>query len=155
MPRLFVTAAAIGGLLAQLSSGALAQAPNRPFVARANVTVQNNSPVPQVVAGTGVAPFTLLPNQQAQLHMNIVPPPGPTAPGGTVPVRFQYSVGRAPGPQCRGAIDMRLLVRGSADNSNQITACRAHSLGIDGANCKIAVSARNAACEGGLAFSAP
>ncbi|HTV46301.1 MAG TPA: hypothetical protein VMF05_13400 [Stellaceae bacterium] len=153
MSRLPLTVAVIGGLLTQLSSGVLAQAPP-PFVARANVTVANNSPVPQIVAGTSVAPFTLLPNQQAQLRMSIVPPPGAVVPGGIVPLRFEYSVGQAPGPRCRGTIDMSLRTRGSLDADDQITHCLARSLGTDGARCNIAVSARNAACVGGLAFSA-
>jgi hypothetical protein len=155
MPRLLLTVAAIGGLLTQLSSSVLAQAPPPPFVARANVTVENNSPVPQVVAGTGVAPFALLPNQQAQLRMSILPPPGAVVPGGTVPLRFEYSVGQAPGPQCRGTIDMSLRTHGSLMADDQVTHCLARSLGTDGAYCNIAVSARNAACVGGLSFSVP
>src|SRR6185312_5037261 len=51
------------------------------FVARANVKVVNNSPVPQTIAGTGVKPFELMPHQEAQLDMRVAPPPAPTAPG--------------------------------------------------------------------------
>src|SRR5262245_12284740 len=62
------------------------------FVARANVKVVNNSGVPQTIAGTGVAPFELMPHRQAQLDMRVAPPPAPTAPGSSVPVRFEYSI---------------------------------------------------------------
>ena len=154
MSRLLMAVATAASFLAQLPSGALAQAPPSRLIAQANVTVANDSPVPQVVAGSGVSPFTLPPRQQAQLRMSIVLPPRPMARSGVVPVRFEYSVGEAPGPQCQGTIDLRLSVQGTVDNNDQITDCRARSLGTDGAHCKIAVSARNAVCEGGLAFSA-
>jgi hypothetical protein len=124
------------------------------FTARANVKVVNNSPVPQTIAGTGVAPFELMPHQQAQLDMQVVPPPAPTAPGGSVPVRFEYSVGQGAGPQCRGTIDMSLRTEGGPANRYAVTNCVSHSLGTNGADCNIAVSAQNAMCEGGLAFSA-
>ena len=124
------------------------------FVARANVKVVNNSPVPQTIAGTGVAPFELMPHQQAQLDMQAAPPPAPTAPGSSVPVRFEYSVGQGAGPQCHGTIDMSLRTEGGAANRYAVTNCVSHSLGTNGADCNIAVSAQNAMCEGGLAFSA-
>src|SRR5579884_2530812 len=72
---------------------AQAMAPAEGFVARANVKVVNNSEVPQTIAGTGVTPFELMPHQQAQLDMRVAPPPAPTAPGSTTPVRFEYSIG--------------------------------------------------------------
>lgn len=124
------------------------------FVARANINVVNNSPVPQTVAGTGVAPFELMPHQAARLDMRIAPPPVATAPASSVPVRFEYSVGHNAGPQCHGTIDMSLDTRGAPGGSNVVTNCVAHSLGTDGADCNIAVSAQNAMCQGGLAFSA-
>lgn len=124
------------------------------FVARANVKVVNNSPVPQTIAGTGVAPFQLMPHQQAQLDMRVTPPPVQTAPGSSVPVRFEYSVGQSVGPQCKGTIDMSLNTRGNPDSRYAVTNCVAHSLGTNGADCKIAVSAQSAMCQGGLAFSA-
>jgi hypothetical protein len=146
--------AAAGILAAALTTAALAQEPQPVFVARADVTVANSSPVPQTVAGTNVPPFELAPHQQAKLAMNVTPPappPGQT----TVPVRFYYSVGSAPGPQCRGTIEMRVTLRGGSFNRNEATNCHARSLGTGGASCNIAVSARNSACEGGLAFVAP
>jgi hypothetical protein len=124
------------------------------FVARAQVNVVNNSPVPQTIAGTGVAPFELMPHQQARLDMQVAPPPAPTAPGDSVPVRFEYSVGQAVGPQCRGTIDMSLNSQGGPANRYAVTHCVAHSLGTNGADCNIAVSAQSAMCQGGLAFSA-
>jgi hypothetical protein len=153
MSRLGVAATAAGISLALVASGALAQSA-QPYVARAKVSVENNSPVPQTVAGTNVAPFQLLPHQQADLNMSIVPPPAPTAPGSTVPVQFEYSIGLAPGPQCHGAIDMSLHTRGAADGSYEVTDCVGHSLGTDGASCQIEMSAQTAHCQGALAFSA-
>jgi hypothetical protein len=141
-------------LVALLAPGVSAQAPSPAFVARATVTVDNESPVPQLVAGTNVPPFTLLPYRRAALAMSAPLPPGPV-PGSPVPVRFSYSIGQAPGPQCRGTIDMRIAVRGTPANNAEATHCVAHSLGIGGASCNIAVTARDAACEGGLAFVAP
>ena len=124
------------------------------FTARANVKVVNNSPVPQTIAGTGVAPFELMPHQQAQLDMQVAPPPAPTAPGSSVPVRFEYSVGQGAGPQCHGTIDMSLRTEGGPANRYAVTNCVSHSTGTNGADCNIAVSAQSAMCEGGLAFSA-
>jgi hypothetical protein len=124
------------------------------FVARANVKVVNNSPVPQTIAGTGVRPFELLPHQEAQLDMQVVPPPAPTAPGNSVPVRFEYSVGHGAGPQCHGTIDMSLNTQGGPTNRYAVTNCVAHSTGLNGADCNIAVSAQSSMCQGGLAFSA-
>jgi len=124
------------------------------FVARANVKVVNNSGVPQTIAGTGVAPFELMPHRQAQLDMQVAPPPAPTAPGSSVPVRFEYSIGQSTGPQCHGTIDMSLRTEGGPTNRYAVTNCVSHSLGTNGADCNIAVSAQNAMCEGGLAFSA-
>jgi hypothetical protein len=118
------------------------------------VKVVNNSPVPQTIAGTGVAPFQLMPHQAAQLDMRVTPPPVQTAPGDSVPVRFEYSVGQGAGPQCKGTIDMSLNTRGNPDSRYAVTNCIAHSLGTNGADCNIAVSAQNAMCQGGLAFSA-
>src|SRR5690242_17262612 len=96
------------------------------FVARANVKVVNNSPVPQTIAGTGVAPFELMPRQQAQLDMQVAPPPAPTAPGSSVPVRFEYSVGQGAGPQCHGTIDMSLRTEGGPANRYAVTNCVSH-----------------------------
>jgi hypothetical protein len=127
---------------------------NEGFVARANVKVVNNSPVPQTIAGTGVVPFQLMPKQEAQLDMRVAPPPAPTAPGSTVPVRFEYSIGQGAGPQCHGTIDMSLNTRGAADGQYTVTNCVAHSLGTNGGDCNIAVNAQTAMCQGGLAFSA-
>jgi hypothetical protein len=124
------------------------------FVARANVKVVNNSPVPQTIAGTGVVPFQLMPHQEAQLDMRVTPPPVATAPGNSVPVRFEYSIGQGAGPQCKGTVDMSLNTQGSPDNRYAVTNCVAHSLGTNGADCNIAVSAQHAMCQGGLAFSA-
>jgi hypothetical protein len=157
MPTITVTAAraVTGGLLAALlASGAPAQEPQAGFVAHANITVANSSPVPQMVAGTNVPPFELLPHQQARLAMNVNAPP-PPAGQGTVPVRFHYSVGLAPGPQCHGIIDMRVSVNGTRTSANEATHCQARSLGTGGAVCNIAVSARSSTCVGGLAFVAP
>jgi hypothetical protein len=137
---------------ASLAASALAQEANGGFAAHANVTVANNSPVPQIVAGTNVPPFELLPHQQAELAMNAPPPP---IPGDRRPVRFYYSVGQAPGPQCHGTIDMTVAVHGVSTNADEATNCVAHSLGTGGASCNIAVSAHNARCVGGLAFVAP
>lgn len=128
--------------------------PDQPYVARAKVSVQNDSPVPQTITGTGVAPFQLMPHQQANLDMSVTPPPVATPSGGPVPVRFEYSVGQGGGPQCHGNIDMSLNMQGATDGHVEVTNCVAHSLGTDGADCKIAVSAQNAMCQGGLAFSA-
>jgi hypothetical protein len=159
--------AAIGILATQASVLAFAQTPiqmqpqtqalapaDQPFVARANVNVANNSPVPQTIAGTGVVPFQLMPHQQAQLDMSVTPPPAPTAPGSSVPVRFEYSVGQNAGPQCHGTIDMSLDTQGQPAGRFVVTNCVAHSLGTNGADCNIAVSAQSAICQGGLAFSA-
>ncbi|HVB15170.1 MAG TPA: hypothetical protein VNF04_01425 [Stellaceae bacterium] len=167
MSRTRLVAAAVGILLTQASLAAFAQSttttttttqilatPAQSFVARANVSVENDSPVPQTIAGTGVVPFQLMPHQQAQLDMSVTPPPVATAPGASVPVRFEYSVGQSAGPQCHGNIDMSLNTQGAADGHYQVTNCVAHSLGTDGATCKIAVSAQNAICHGALAFSA-
>ena len=148
------TAAAAGLLVALLAPGASAQAPGPAFVAHATVTVDNESPVPQLVVGTNTPPFTLLPYRQAALAMSAPLPPGPL-PGRPVPVRFAYSIGQAPGPQCRGTVDMRIVVRGTPADNAEATHCVAHSLGTGGASCNIAVSARDAVCEGGLAFVAP
>ena len=137
----------------QPQTQALAPA-DQSFIAHANVNVVNNSPVPQIIAGTGVSPFELMPHQQAKLDMQVVPPPAPAAPGSTVPVRFEYSVGRNTGPQCHGTIDMSLNSQGPASSRYAVTNCVAHSVGTDGADCNIAVSAQNAMCQGGLAFSA-
>jgi len=154
MFRVSLAATTLGILVAQALSGLPAQAQDQPFVARATVDVANNSPVPQTVAGTNVAPFELLPHHQAKLDMSVTPPPAPTAPGSSVPVRFEYSVGRAAGPQCRGTIDMSLDARGPDATPYEVTNCVAHSLGTDGADCKIAVAAKDAVCQGGLAFTA-
>jgi hypothetical protein len=124
------------------------------FVARANVKVVNNSNVPQTIAGTGVTPFELPPHQQAQLDMRVAPPPAPTAPGSTTPVRFEYSIGHQGAPQCHGTIDMSLNPNGAPGGQFAVTNCVAHSLGTDGANCNIAVNAESGMCQGGLAFSA-
>jgi hypothetical protein len=137
----------------QPQTQALAPA-DRVFVARANVNVVNNSPVPQRIAGTGVAPFELMPHQQAQLGMQVTPASTSTVPGSSVPVRFEYSVGQNTGPQCRGTIDMSLNTQGDASGRYAVTNCVAHSLGTNGADCNIAVSAQDAMCQGGLAFSA-
>lgn len=123
------------------------------FVARANVKVVNNSPVPQTIAGTGVAPFQLMPHQEAQLDMRVTPPPVATAPGSSTPVRFEYSIGQRGAPQCRGTIDMSLNSNGNPGGQYAVTNCVAHSLGTDGANCNIAVNAESGMCQGGLAFS--
>lgn len=125
--------------------------PPEAFVAHANVNVTNNTPVPQTVTGTGVVPFQLLPHQQAHLDMQVTPP---TAPGTTVPVRFQYAIGQGAGPQCHGTIDMSLNTQGASNGEYQVTNCVAHSLGTNGGDCNIAVNAQNAMCQGGLAFSA-
>ncbi|HTV90542.1 MAG TPA: hypothetical protein VME41_16110 [Stellaceae bacterium] len=143
-------AMAAGALAAAVVPGAAAQ---QPFAARANITVENSSPVPQIVAGTSVPPFQLPPYHETMLAMTAPPPPA--VPGVGTPVRFYYSVGEAPGPQCRGTIEMDVLVRGTAASSNAATHCVARSLAIGGAACNIAVSARNSLCEGGLAFIAP
>ena len=150
-----ITAAAVvaGGIVvAFAATGAAAQQPQPAFLPRANVTVANNSPVPQIVAGTNVPPFELLPHQQAELAMQA---PSPPVADGPRPVRFYYSVGQAPGPQCHGTIDMTVAVRGVSTRENEATNCVAHSLGIGGASCNIAVSAHDSRCVGGLAFVAP
>lgn len=149
-----VTMAIAGGiLLGCFATSAPAQDPPL-LAAHANVTVENSSPVPQLVAGTNVTPFELAPHQHAQLKMSVTPPPPP--PGDrTIPVRFFYSVGVAPGPQCRGAIDMTVKLQHNGTGANEATHCQARSLGLGGASCNIAVSARSTTCEGGLAFVAP
>lgn len=155
MSRLGVAAVTLGVVMAQALPFTTASAQNQPFVARADINVANNSPVPQTVTGTNVAPFELMPHQQAALHMSVTPPPVQTAPGTNVPVRFEYSVGQASGPQCHGTIDLSLATSGSAFRSYEATNCVAHALGTDGANCDIAVSAKNSVCQGGLSFAAP
>jgi len=169
MSRWSLAAVTAGILLAGTSFAALAQtqievqpppqtqalAPaDEGFVAHAKVDVVNNSAEPQTLAGTGVTPFQLMPHQQAKLDMRAVPPPAPTAPGSTVPVRFQYSIGQGDGPQCHGTIDMSLNTQGGPANRYAVTNCVARSLGTNGANCNIAVKAQSAMCQGGLAFSA-
>lgn len=173
MSRLGLTAATVGVLLTSASLVALAQtqiqtapppppmsdAPQSqamapavaPFVARADVSVANNSEVPQTVTGTGVMPFQLMPHQEAHLNMQVTPP---VAPGTTVPVQFQYAIGENTGPQCRGTIDMSLNAQGQPGGRYEVTNCVAHSLGTNGGNCNIAVNAQNSMCQGGLAFSA-
>jgi hypothetical protein len=151
MSRLGLTAAALGMLVAQGLPGALAQ--DQPFIAHANVRVANNTPVPQTVGGTNVAPFELMPHQQAELDMSVAPPPAATAPGNSVPVRFEFSVGQGDGPKCHGSIDMSLNTQSSAAERYEVTNCVAHSSATDGANCQVAVSAKNEACQGGLAFA--
>jgi hypothetical protein len=155
MVRHFLASAALGVLVAQLPLAADAQTlpAEQAFVPRATVTVENNTPVPQTVVGTNVTPFQLMPHQQAKLEMTAAPPP-PAAPGEAASVQFQYAVGQAPGPQCHGAIDMSLRTEGSIPGQYEITNCTAHSLGTEGGDCNIVVSARNALCQGGLAFSA-
>ena len=81
-------------------------------------------------------------------------PPGPVS-GAPIPVRFEYSIGMAPGPECRGTVDVRVVVRGTAASSSEAKNCDAHSRGTGGVSCSIAVSARNSECQGGLAFVAP
>jgi hypothetical protein len=167
MSRLALAAATAGVLLTSVSLAALAQTqiqmappppesqalvpPPEQFVAHANVSVANNSPAPQTITGTGVVPFQLMPHQQAQLDMKVTPP---TAPGTTVPVRFEYAIGQGAGPQCHGTIDMSLNAQGAANGQYQVTNCVAHSTGTNGGDCNIAVNAQHAMCEGGLAFSA-
>jgi hypothetical protein len=124
------------------------------FVARANVKVVNNSEAPQTIAGTGVTPFELMPHQQAQLDMRVTPPPSPTSPGNSTPVRFEYSIGHRGAAQCHGTIDMSLNASGAPGGQYAVTNCVAHSLGTDGGNCNIAVNAESGICQGGLAFSA-
>jgi hypothetical protein len=165
MSRSGLIAVAIGILMIQAPGLALAQSntlapttqalvpPDQPFVAHANVSVENDSAVPQTITGTGVAPFQLMPHQQANLDMSVTPPPIATPSGQPVPVRFEYSVGQGDGPKCRGNIDMSLNMQGATDGHVEVTNCVAHSLGTDGANCKIAVNAQNQICQGGLAFS--
>lgn len=152
--HILATAAAGGMLVALHASSASSQAPPPLFAAHATVMVENRSPVPQMVAGTNVPPFELPPYQRAELPMAAPLPPGPV-PGSPIPVRFVYSVGLAPGPECRGTIDMSVVFRGTAANNSEATNCDAHSLGTGGASCSIAVSARNSECEGRLAFVAP
>jgi hypothetical protein len=146
-----LTAATLGMLAVQGLPGAMAQ--DQPFVAHANVMVANNTPVPQTVGGTNVMPFELMPHQQAELDMSTTPPPAPTAPGNNVPVRFEFSVGQGDGPKCHGSIDMSLNTQPSANGNYVVTNCVAHSSATDGANCRVAVSAKNEACQGGLAFA--
>jgi hypothetical protein len=153
MIRWDMAAVTLGIIAAQALPCALAQAQDQPFVARADINVQNDSPVPQTVAGTNVAPFELQPHQQAALHMSVTPPPAPTAPGSSVPVRFEYSVGQSAGPQCHGTIDMSLNATGSFFQHYDRTNCVAHALASDGANCNIAVSAKDSVCQGGLSFA--
>ena len=154
MSRILASATAGGMLAGVFSPDASAQGPLPPFVAHTTVTVANESPVPQIVAGTNVPPFELPPYQQAALAMSTPLPPRPV-PGSPIPVRFEYSIGMAPGPECRGTIDMRVVVRGTAASNSEATNCDAHSLGTGGASCSIAVSATNSECQGGLAFMAP
>jgi hypothetical protein len=154
MFRRILVSTALTLLASQFPGPAQAQSPEPPFVPRASVTVQNNTPAPQTVSGTNVAPFQLPPNQQAKLEMSAPAPPPPTTPGESASVQFQYSIGQAPGPQCHGAIDMSLKTEGSIPGHYEITDCIAHSLGTDGGDCNIVVSARSAVCQGGLAFSA-
>ena len=165
MSRSGLAAAAIGVLMASASVVAVAQTqiiqtapqtqalipPAEQFVAHADVSVANNSPVPQTVSGTGVVPFQLLPKQEAHLDMKVTPP---TAPGTTVPVRFEYAIGQGGGPQCHGTIDMSLNTQGATNGQYQVTNCVAHSTGTNGGDCNIAVNAQNQKCQGGLAFSA-
>jgi hypothetical protein len=162
MSRSSLAAATIGVLMASASVLAFAQTQSMPesqaltpppeaFVAHANVSVANNSAVPQTITGTGVVPFQLMPSQQAQLDMKVSPP---IAPGATVPVRFEYAIGQGAGPQCHGTIDMSLNTQGAANGQYQVTNCVAHSTGTNGGDCNIAVKAQNAMCQGGLAFSA-
>lgn len=149
-----------GTLLCVIAPGALAQEPEPPpppglpFAAHASITVQNSSPLPQLVSGTNVPPFELGPHQHARLEMSVTPPPPP--PGDRmIPVRFVYSIGTAPGPECRGAINMTVTARGTAFSENEATRCLARSLGSGGASCHIAVKAHGNVCEGGLAFVVP
>jgi hypothetical protein len=147
-----ISVAFAGCLLAPFfGPSARGQQPPAEFAAQANITVENNSPVPQIVAGTNVPPFELPPHQQTMLAMSAPPP----VPGSGVPTRFHYSIGQAMGPVCRGTIDMSVMASGTIAASNEATHCFARSLGTGGANCNIAVSARDRACEGGLAFAAP
>jgi hypothetical protein len=148
------TAAAGSILVALLAPRALAQAPPAPFVARTTVTVENSSPLPQIVVGTNVPPFELLPYRRAELAMS-APLLRAPVPGAAIPVRFAYSIGQAPGPQCRGTVDLSFAVHGTFADNDEATHCVAHSFGTGGASCSIAVSARDSACEGGLAFVAP
>ena len=166
MSRLGLAAVTAGVLLTSVSFAALAQtqiqtapppppsqamAPADAYVARADVSVVNNSTVPQTVTGTGVLPFQLMPQQTAHLNMQVTPP---VAPGTTVPVQFQYAIGEGAGPQCHGTIDMSLNSQGQPGGRYEVTNCVAHSLGTNGGNCNIAVNAQNSMCQGGLAFSA-
>lgn len=152
---LALAAAAAGSMVLGLPvPNASAQVQRPAFVARATVSVENASPVPQIVVGSNVPAFTLPPYRQAALAMS-APLPSAPVPGSQIPVRFYYSIGQAPGPLCRGTIDMRVLVRGTVANNQEETHCVAHSLGTGGARCSIAVNARDAACQGGLAFIAP
>lgn len=151
MPALCIARALAGGLLAAVfAAGAAAQ---QPFTAHANISVTNSSPVPQMVTGSNVPPFELLPHQHAQLKMAVTVPPPPGGEG-TFPVRFDYAVGTLPGPQCHGTIDMTVSVTGSRTGGDEATHCTARSLGLGGAVCNIAVSARSSTCIGGLAFVA-
>jgi hypothetical protein len=150
-PIVAMSAAASAILAALPVPAALAQGSHPMFVA--HVTVENRSPVPQAVAGTNVPPFELSPYRQAVLAMNAAPLP--SASGSRIPVRFYFSIGQAPGPQCRGTIDMTVIVRGTSANENEATKCVGHSLGTGGGSCNIAMNARNSVCEGGLAFVAP
>jgi hypothetical protein len=148
-----VALSALSVLIAQFPGSAKAQSPDPPFVPRASVMVHNDTSAPQTVIGTNVAPFQLLPNQQAKLEMSAAPPPVPASPGESALVQFEYSIGQSPGPQCHGAIDMSLKTEGGIPGQYEITNCVAHSLGTDGGNCNIVINARNAVCQGGLAFS--
>lgn len=156
--RIIAITAAATFFAASLASAAPVQAgnpsPTRRLAAHANITVENSSSLPELVTGTNVPPFQLLPHRQAELTMRAFPPVA-LAPGRSVPVRFHYSIGESPGPQCRGTIDIMLARRGTIANGEETTHCVARSLGTGGARCKIAVQARNSACEGGLAFFAP
>ena len=166
MSRLGLAAATVGVLMTSASLVALAQtqvqvapppppsqamAPADSYVARADVSVVNNSTIPQTVTGTGVTPFQLMPHQEAHLNMQVTPP---VAPGTTVPVQFQYAIGEGAGPQCHGTIDMSLNSQGQPGGRYEVTNCVAHSLGTNGGDCNIAVNAEHAMCQGGLAFSA-
>lgn len=153
MLRLIFTSAVVTGLAVPLPALAQVLISPQPFAAHASVMVENDSPVPQTVAGTSVAPFQLLPHQQAELDMSAVPPSASLSPNGRAPVRFEYSVGQSSGPMCRGTIDVDIETQGEG-SQYQVTDCSAHSLGTGGGHCEIAVNAENAVCHGALAFSA-
>jgi len=154
--RLVLVGTLGSALAASAAPGSWAQTAEPAFVPMAKVTVANNSSQPKAVAGTNVAPFILGPHQQAELDMSIPPPSGPA--GATIrypnPVRFDFSVGTPSAAYCKGNIDMSLRTEVYAATENKVTNCVAHSLGTNGANCQIAISAKGFACEGGLAFTA-